>query len=67
MTFEKGQRVRAENTTGDRKRFEGREGVITEVKDTLFSTRIDNPWIRVLFDGSRHPRYLYATELTETS
>lgn len=63
MTFEAGQRVRAEGTRGDRRGFEGREGVVTEVKDTLFGRPMNSPWVCVLFDGASAPHYLYASEV----
>lgn len=67
MELIEGQRVKVEGATGDRRRFEGRVGVVVRVQDVvrvqerLFSAA--TPLVHVRLDGLKRSYVLWPREL----
>lgn len=61
MELIEGQRVKVEGATGDRRRFEGRVGVVVRVQERLFSAA--TPLVHVRLDGLKRSYVLWPREL----
>jgi hypothetical protein len=58
-----GDRVEARNTTGDRKRFEGRLGEVVRIQQRRKPDQ--DPFVHVWFDGARRSSVLWSNELAK--